>query len=387
VVKVRRDIVRSARYMAGFRCLGGACEDTCCAGWTVPIDEPTHRRLRVLAERDPTAQQLLDEGIELTPDSSSFGRLKFGDSGRCGMLDQEGLCAIHARLGPDALFDVCTTYPRYYNEVDAELELFGTLSCPEVARLCLLQEGSLELVRLDDQEPPRKLRNRLDTDQPYYRPFLRVRAALTELLSAPDGTLSEKLFVLLWIGDKLSDVLHARASAVPLDDLSRALSAMLEPPVVRKLCESYRGLALDGSLALSVITSVLGEAQGGDAAAAWSDYAGLREGVPESTRARIDTCLTRYAINHLHTTPYMLEESLLAHVRDLIWRLAALRYLLTRKLSGFEGSADEVDRRLVEVVYRFGRRIEHSALFEQLAQLLERQCFSTFAHTVCFLRL
>src|SRR5688572_16585522 len=299
--------------MTGFRCLGGACEDTCCAGWTVPVDEPTHRRLRVLAETEPLLKQLVDEGIELTPGAASFGRLKFAASGYCSMLDDQGLCTVHARLGPDALAEVCSTYPRYYNAVNGELELFGTLSCPEVARLCLLSDDGFALDRLADQEAPRKLRNQFETNEPYYQPYMMLRAAFIELLTSSDYELSDKLFVLLWMSSKLAEFVHTRAQVMPVDDLSLAVKSMLAASAVRELSQSYRGLELDGSLALSIVTSLLGEPAASDAALAWRDYVAMGSRVPAPVRARIDTSLTRYVINHLHTTPYMLSENLLSY--------------------------------------------------------------------------
>lgn len=379
-------VTRAARYMTRFRCLGGACEDTCCAGWTVPIDEPTHRRLKVLAAAEPMALQLLEEGIELTPNGSSFGRLKFGASGRCRMLDDTGLCGIHARLGTDALFDVCVTYPRYYSDVDGELELFGTVSCPEIARLCLLEEDSLELERTLEATRPRKLRNQFTSQSPYFRAFALVRAAFVELLSTPGPTLAEKSFALLWVAGKLGVVVHAQTTSLASDELTGALRALLEPRLVDELTASYRALELDGRLALSVIQSSLGEPAVGDPAAAWTEHVRRRAEVEDAALARLDECLTRYAINHLYTTPYMLSSSLPAYARDLTWRTAVLRYLLQRGLSGFKGSPAEIDRRVVEVVYRFGRRIEHSPLFDELGRLLEEQGLDTFAHTVGFLR-
>jgi hypothetical protein len=35
-------------YADSFRCIGSDCEDTCCKGWTIPVDQETiekHRRL------------------------------------------------------------------------------------------------------------------------------------------------------------------------------------------------------------------------------------------------------------------------------------------------------------------------------------------------------
>ena len=30
--------------MAQFKCIGGECEDTCCAGWSVSIDKKTYKK-------------------------------------------------------------------------------------------------------------------------------------------------------------------------------------------------------------------------------------------------------------------------------------------------------------------------------------------------------
>ena len=32
-----------ANYAESFRCIGSACEDTCCQGWSVPIDQAAYR--------------------------------------------------------------------------------------------------------------------------------------------------------------------------------------------------------------------------------------------------------------------------------------------------------------------------------------------------------
>lgn len=372
--------------MTRFRCLGGDCEDTCCQGWTVPIDEPTHRRLKVLATNEPLAEQMLSRGIELTPRGPHFGRLRFDESDHCAMLDDSGLCGLHARLGPDALFDVCMTYPRYFNEVDGELELFGTVSCPEVARLLLFGEDSLTLERAQGQAAPRKLRNQLKTEQPYYQPFVMVRSAFAELLALPDYATCEKLFALLWIASKLSEIVHAGAKSMPNAELGKALAAMLAPELVSSVIASYRRLGLDGSLALSVLTSALAEAPAtSDAAESWRDYAARRARVATAAQQRIDSCLARYAQNHVYTTPYMLHDSLFAFARDLTWRVAMLRYQLHEALVDFDGDAAAIDRRIVEVVYRFGRRAEHSELFARVAEQLASQQLDSFAHTVCFL--
>ncbi len=373
-------LVRSAHYMEHFRCLGGDCEDTCCQSWTVPVDEANYRRLTVLAADRPIAAKLLHEGVELTPEGPSFARLRFGESGRCGMLDERGLCQIHGELGPSALPDVCATYPRYCNEVDGVLEQFGTLSCPEVARQCLASEDAFTLQELEFAEPPRKLRNQFATEKPYYKPYLRLRSQFSALLARQDYTLSEKLFALLWSCGKLADIVHVRASQLPIGDFEYALMGLLNDVALANLANNYRSLTLDGSLALSVMSSLLGSAD-----STWEEHVRQRDNMPAHISGCAETCVTRYCQNYLMTTPYMLHENLFAYARSLLRSATALRILIQRRLAGFDGSAAELDARLVEVVYRFSRRLEHSDLFNQLDKVLEQQGLSSLAHTVGFL--
>jgi lysine-N-methylase len=414
--------------MTRFRCLASDCEATCCGGGSVPVEQSTHRRLTLLAEGDADAQALLAQGVELLPQAPSsasdpgqeFARLRFLPSGGCSMLDSAGLCRVQSKFGHDALFDVCVTYPRYVNEVDGDAELFGALSCPEVARLALLSEDGFEHELVELSEAPRKLRNRFSTERPYFQPYRLVHAALVRLLGEPGFSLSEKLFVALWIADQLRKVLHARCSSVPTAELQAVLGALGGPGVVPQLAATYRGLKIDAGLPLAVIWYTLPPAAHdrpgaqterfdamirqvwatyGRAPAAgasteaseeqlrelWAHYVDARAAVPGKVQARIDTCLSRYATNHLLTTPYMLNESLFAYAYELVIRVAILRFLLQTRLSAFAGTPAELDAHIVEVIYSFVRGVDHAELLSQVQRLLDAQSMSGLPHALCFL--
>jgi lysine-N-methylase len=410
-------VVATARYMTRFRCLAGDCEASCCGGWGIAVEPSAHRRLTLLAEGHPALGQLLERGIELTPAGPDYARLRFLASGECSMLDGAGLCSIQTQFGHDALFDVCATFPRYANEVDDELELFGTLSCPEIARLVLLSNDGFEIVPVPLEERPRKLRNRFNTQRPYFRPFKLVRAALLQLLSEPGYALSDKLFVLLWMSDKLRPVLHSGCARVPDAELKSIFGALSEAPVLGALTSSFRALSLDGALPLLVLHSALrpaaevrdarldrfdailrdvwgtfglasqaaGEPSETELLAVWAHYMSLRDTVPSSARERVDTCLTRYAKNHILTTPYMLSENLFEYAYDLVVRLASLRFLLHTRLAGFAGSPAELDQGIVAVTFAFARAIEHAELPRRLQATLATQGLDGLAHATCFL--
>jgi lysine-N-methylase len=405
--------VASARYMTRFRCLAGDCEATCCGGWGIAVEPSAHRRLTLLAEGDVALGQLLERGIEVTPDGPDYARLRFLPSGGCSMLDEAGLCSIHSKFGHAELFEVCASFPRYANEVDEELELFGTLSCPEVARLSLLADDGFEMTTATLEEVPRKLRNRFNTQKPYFRPFKLVRAAVLKLLGEPGYALSDKLFVLLWMSDKLRQVLHSGCAKVPEAELTSIFGALAEAPVLGALTSSFRSLALDGALPLLVLHAALQPASGAgggqnarfdailrevwgafglaskpseaDLLGVWNEYTARRGSIPGAVRERLDTCLTRYAKNHLLTTPYMLYENLFDYAYDLVVRLASLRFLLHTRLAGFSGSAAELDEIVVETTFTFARAVEHGDLPRRLQSTLTLQGLAGLAHAACFL--
>jgi lysine-N-methylase len=419
-VPVPPKAVISSRYMTRFQCLGGECEATCCGGGGIPVTEGTHRRLQLLAQGDIQASQLLERGIEPTPGGPDHARIHFLENGECSMRDERGLCRVHTRFGHAELFEVCATYPRYASDIDDDVELFGTLACPEVARLALLADDGFELAHLTLDAAPRILRNRFTTDKPYFKPFKQVRAAFVQLLSAAGHTLPEKLFAMLWLSDKLKGVLYAGCSPVPPLELDKALSALGETDVLAQLSRNYRSLNLDGALPISVAIAVLRPPAGvrhgaqteafdamwrtiqacyGDALApggvatdaelrdVWRRYAALAAGVSEGVSRRLELLLTRYAINHTLTTPHMLSANLFEHAYDLVVRLACLSFLLHSRLHDFVGSDAELDRQIVEATYSFVRTIEHGDLPRELKKLLHAQGIDGLAHAVCFLAL
>jgi lysine-N-methylase len=135
------------RYAERFRCIGPACEDTCCASWSIHVDKKAYKAYR--QEQSPELGKLLAGNlVRIGADTGTNAYAAFrlvGDEQQCPMT-QEGLCSIHKQLGESYLPDVCFSYPRQNNEVAGQFEQSLNLSCPEAARLALLAEDALEFV-------------------------------------------------------------------------------------------------------------------------------------------------------------------------------------------------------------------------------------------------
>lgn len=111
-----------------FKCTGGECIDTCCAGWRIVIDETT------LCKYDEVNG---DFGLKLREninreDKNSF---KLNEKHHCPFLNKELLCDIYIELGEDMLCNTCKIYPRVTRVLGDITEQNLLLSCPEISKL------------------------------------------------------------------------------------------------------------------------------------------------------------------------------------------------------------------------------------------------------------
>ncbi|MCM3029678.1 flagellin lysine-N-methylase [Niallia sp. MER 6] len=134
-------------YLNAFKCIGSECEDTCCANWTIAIDKKSYKKYKNVADRE--FQTKLKEGITRVKDTSKtnenlYAQMKLDENNQCNFLTENRLCGIQQKLGESFLCNTCSVYPRIINKLDDTLERSGTISCPEVARLALLNKKGIE---------------------------------------------------------------------------------------------------------------------------------------------------------------------------------------------------------------------------------------------------
>ena len=138
------------RYYGRFHCLADACPDTCCEGWKVALDEKTYGKYQQCS--DPVLQPAFQQLITINPASTSGDSFAaFATSGgRCTFLS-EGLCSIQKRLGEQYLGAACAAFPRVSNLVNSIVERSLDLSCPEAARLALLDPMPLDFCPIEPE--------------------------------------------------------------------------------------------------------------------------------------------------------------------------------------------------------------------------------------------
>ena len=143
--------MRQPWYVGQFRCIGPDCEDSCCIGWQVQIDKDTYRRYRECP--DSLLRARLAEKVTRkrgNAGNANYAKIKLNADTSCPFIDAERWCSLQRKLGEEYLSVTCTAYPRLVNVVDGIGERSLTLSCPEAARLALLDPEPMAFGESDD---------------------------------------------------------------------------------------------------------------------------------------------------------------------------------------------------------------------------------------------
>ncbi|WP_447411213.1 flagellin lysine-N-methylase [Clostridium perfringens] len=122
--------VRVPNYFNEFKCIASECEDTCCAGWEIVIDDETHKRYENV---EGEFGEILRSKIVKSDGENIF----LLNNGNCSFLNEKKMCEIYINLGEDNLCYTCQQFPRYTEEFLDLKEVGLSLSCPEAARIIL----------------------------------------------------------------------------------------------------------------------------------------------------------------------------------------------------------------------------------------------------------
>ncbi|MFP4606240.1 MAG: flagellin lysine-N-methylase [Thiohalospira sp.] len=387
---------RVPRYIHDFRCIGPDCEMPCCGGFEINLDARDHAVLQDFTRHDPGDRRRFAAGVEYPAEEGApVARLRLDDRGMCHFYEDEGWCRVHRRHGERALPGHCARYPRVIHRHPATTEVSGALSCPEVVRGSLLEEGGNRLT------PARAEEFILDSrsgHQPgrtaYARYLIPVRAALAEVVPTGGHGLAEGLFTAAYLAARLAPFYHADCGE-PEPMLGNVLRRRHDASVAETLRhrlataeEDHRGLLLAQAALLLVRDQSPETPLGRIIAAAWEALAAAGEPVTDrglegdelaaalrQRRARVrhgldermDTWLARWFHNTLFREPFTSLPDPFRAVQLMALRLSTLRLLLHLDpvlLAAAEaGDGEAVAARFTILVARFARQVDHNTDF------------------------
>ena len=137
--------IRVPEYFKDFKCIASKCEDTCCAGWGIVIDDATYDRYKNVQGEfgDRLRSEIVHEAGE------NIFVLK---GNNCPFLNEEKTCDIYINIGEENLCYTCQQYPRYTEEFGSLREVGISLSCPEAARIMLNNSKKVEFELSENNE-------------------------------------------------------------------------------------------------------------------------------------------------------------------------------------------------------------------------------------------
>lgn len=123
-------------YYKEFQCTADACEDTCCAGWQIVIDQKALKKYKkALKGNDKVDKKFRRKMVRSV--NWLQGTFRQDKEKRCAFLNDCNLCDLYANLGEESLCKTCRLYPRHIEEFEGVREITLSVSCPEVARILM----------------------------------------------------------------------------------------------------------------------------------------------------------------------------------------------------------------------------------------------------------
>ena len=164
--------IKKPNYFKDFNCIADKCEDTCCAGWGIVIDDKSYEKYMNLESdfgRFLRSKIVEDEGDKVF--------LLNGD--RCSFLNENNLCEIYNNIGEEGLCYTCRQYPRYLEEFGSLREIGISLSCPEACRIILNQK---EKVSFELEEVEEEISNYNDINANLYINLMQIRKIVLSII-------------------------------------------------------------------------------------------------------------------------------------------------------------------------------------------------------------
>ena len=190
-------------YYDAFRCIAGACPDSCCHQWQVRVDKETAAFYRGLSGD-------LGDALRTCMVDTEYGTEMENVNDRCPMWRGDGLCRIQAELGEGALCHVCRDFPRLRQDYGDFVELGLEMSCPEAARMMLTCEDW----KLCSEALPGG--EEADYDPEIMDILRRSRSYALSLMGMKGYTVPERLAIVLMYGCHVQGIIDGGAET-PFD--------------------------------------------------------------------------------------------------------------------------------------------------------------------------
>ncbi|WP_302654346.1 flagellin lysine-N-methylase [uncultured Clostridium sp.] len=388
-------------YYDDFKCIAGDCIDNCChVEWEISIDKKTYKKYRKLKGQWGNKINNNIGRIRSNISDLRYGKIKLKDKG-CSLLDEKGLCTIHANLGVGYLCNTCKVYPREITKLGEIYERNLFMSCPEVARYFVRHKenfyfnmGEEELSDLDKDYIIDK-----SYDEKLYNLLWDSRSLAMEIIQFKEIEIWKRIIFFKMLTDKVQRLIDEEN----YENYEKVLNIFRNEIINIDVINSLDKIKLVPNVKINFIKSVIDisakhEVENGK-------YRGLIEKYNElfinnnDVKERIEFILEKETeFNKYLKEQNNIFENLLIYlvykyfmkglytkdlnkeINKVIISYAMIKMLLLGRYNANENKLDEED--FVEVIYVFSRVIEHNRSFlNKIYEAIKEVGYDKIAYT------
>ena len=186
-------IITKPDYYNEFACLADQCEDTCCAGWQIVIDDAS---LEAYKKVEGEFGERLRSSIDWEE-----GTFHQKDGRRCAFLNDDNLCDLYTALGEESLCTTCTNYPRHIEEFENIREYTLSVSCPEAARILLNKKEKVTFLE-EEVEGEEEWE---DFDFLFHSQLSEARTVMLQILQSREMNIGLRAYLVWEMGRELQE--------------------------------------------------------------------------------------------------------------------------------------------------------------------------------------
>ena len=386
-------------YYDNFKCIVGDCIDNCChAEWEISIDKRTYKKYKKLKGQWGNKINNNIGRIRSNISDLRYGKIKLKDKG-CSLLDEKGLCTIHANLGVGYLCNTCKVYPREITKFGEIYERNLFMSCPEVARYFVRHKenfyfnmGEEELSDLDKDYIIDK-----SYDEKLYNLLWHSRGLAMEIIQFKEIEIWKRIIFLKMLTDKVQKLIDEEN----YENYEKVLNTFRNEITNIDVINSLDKIKLVPNVKINFIKSVVDISE--RVSRNKVKYNNLLEQYKKLFENDIDSNFENvikkeYEFNkYLNNEEYIMENLLIyliykyfmraLHTKDLnkeinnvIISYAMIKMLLLGQYDANENKLKEDD--FVEVFYVFSRVIEHNKIFlDKIYEAIKEVGYDKIAYT------
>lgn len=231
--------IRVPKYFNEFECIADKCEDTCCAGWEVVIDDNTYEAYQDVkgAFGDRLRSEIVNDGED------NIFALK---NNNCPFLNESKLCDIYSEIGEKYLCFTCQQFPRHIEEFGNLREVGISLSCPEAARIIL---GSSDKVEFEVTENDEFILSDNEIDGRLYMELMQCRQIVLHILQNRSLDLKDRAALVLAFMEEV----QVNIDNEQLENLSEVKQVYLDKGCITEAVSALKQFKTDGIYRAEVI--------------------------------------------------------------------------------------------------------------------------------------